>query len=108
MVTYIDLASPHAPIPVRAFTALMFPSHSHHLGTTAASDTWPPHCSSIVFELCDNGALRVLYQFEEILPAMPMAAAESDLFAPLMSSEAEHAKLCGLSDADGGAFRWGD
>ena len=55
-------------------------------------------------ELCDNGALRVLYQFEEILPAMPMAAAESDLFAPLISSEAEHAKLCGLSDADGGAF----
>ena len=80
----------------------------NHHGTTAASDTWPPHCSSIVFELCDNGALRVLYQFEEILPAMPMAAAESDLFAPLMSSEAEHAKLCGLSDADGGAFRWGD
>ena len=38
---------------------------------------------------------------------MLTAAAESDLFAPLMSSEAEHAKLCGLSDADGGAFRWG-
>ena len=32
MASYIDMSSPHALVPARAFTVLKFPSHSHHLG----------------------------------------------------------------------------
>lgn len=69
-------------------------------------DVWPPHASSIAFELLDDGTVRVCYQWDELL-AQPVETFVRSA-KRLAMSDAQHLRACGDSEADGAVFHWAE